>query len=125
MPTKTLKKILIAEDERPMAKAMALKLTRAGFDVTTVSDGNEALSEITNNSFDLVITDLMMPKIDGFKLLELMNEQGIVVPVIVTSNLSQEEDAEKIKELGAKEYFIKSNTPIIQIVDHVKKILKV
>lgn len=67
----------------------------------------------------------MMPKLDGFGLLEKLKEKKINIPVIVTSNLSQEEDEEKVKKLGAKEYFIKSNTPIIQIVENVKKILNI
>lgn len=123
--TEKSKKILVAEDERPMAKAMQLKLTKAGFDVAVAFDGEEALNLIETKSFDLVITDLMMPKLDGFGLLEKLKEKKINIPVIVTSNLSQEEDEEKVKKLGAKEYFIKSNTPIIQIVENVKKILNI
>ncbi len=123
--TENSKKILVAEDEKPMAKAMQLKLAKAGFDVTTAFDGEEALHLVETKSFDLIITDLMMPKLDGFKFLETMKDRNIEIPVIVTSNLSQEEDEMKVKKLGAQEYFIKSNTPIIQIVENVKKILNI
>ena len=117
------KRILVAEDEKPMAKAMDLKLTKAGFEVDVAFNGEEALKLLEKGSYDLVITDLMMPRVDGFKILKEIKEKGITTPVIVTSNLSQEEDEKKAKELGARDYFIKSNTPIVQIVDNVKKIL--
>ena len=117
------KKILVAEDEKAIAKAMELKLKKSGFDVDAVTSGQEALNMLDKNKYDLVITDLMMPKVDGFKILEEIKTKGISVPVIVTSNLSQEEDKIKATELGASDYFIKSNTPIIEIVSHAKKIL--
>lgn len=118
------KKILVVEDEKSMAKAMKLKLTKAGFDVHVVHNGEEAFSMVEKGGFDLIITDLVMPRLDGFGLLIALKEKGINTPVIVTSNLSQPEDESKAKELGAIDYFIKSNTPIIEIINYAKKALQ-
>lgn len=115
------KKILIAEDEKPMANALKFKLTKAGFDVFVAFNGQEALDLIKKEKIDLALIDLIMPVLDGFGLLKKIKEQNIKVPVVVLSNLSQEQDAKKAKEFGAKDYFVKSNTPIIEIVNYVKK----
>ena len=64
-----------------------------------------------------------MPNKDGFAVLEELKKKGSKIPVIVTSNLSQDEDAKRAKSLGAKDYFIKSNTPIKDIISHIKDIL--
>lgn len=125
MPDKSRKKILIAEDEKPMAKALNHKLTRAGFTVTLAGNGEEALKILEKEEFDLIISDLIMPRVDGFGLLNEIKARGIKTPVIIASNLSQVEDAKRAKRMGARDYFIKSNTPIIQIVEHVKKVLKI
>lgn len=117
------KKILVAEDDKPMAKALNLKLTNAGFEVVSAFSGEEALAFLEKEKFDLIITDLVMPKGDGFFILSEVKNRSLNIPVIVTSNLSQQEDEIKAKEMGAKEYFIKSNTPIIDIVNYVKKFL--
>lgn len=119
------KKVLIAEDEKPMAKALELKLTKGGFEAKAVFDGEEALAEAEKGGYDVLLLDLMMPKKDGFAVLEGLKEKGIELPVIVLSNLSQKEDVDKAKALGAADYFIKSDTPIAQIVDHVNRVLKI
>jgi DNA-binding response OmpR family regulator len=123
MPLQKRKKILIAEDEAPMARALGLKLGRAGFEINTVSNGEEALEILASQNFDLLLLDLMMPKIDGFGVLSRLKEKGVKIPVIITSNLSQEEDAKRAKKLGAMDYIIKSNTPIAKVVEKVNKLL--
>ena len=117
-----IKKILIAEDEKPMANAMETKLTSEGFEVKIVEDGDEALNLLKKEKFDLFLLDLIMPKVDGFSVLEEMKEKKIKVPVIILSNLSQEEDIKKTKALGAKGYFIKSNMSLGEIVSQIKKL---
>lgn len=117
------KKILIVEDERPMAHALELKLIKSGFDVKTVFSGDEALLEVKKEKYDLILLDLMLPKKDGFNVLEDLKSIGNKAPVIVSTNLSQQEDMERAKELGAKGYFVKSNTPIAVVVEQVKKFL--
>ena len=120
MNQKTQKRILIIEDEKPMARALELKLTHAGFSAQSVGNGEEGLALLEKENFDLVLLDLVMPKLDGFGVLEEMQKKGIKTPVMVQSNLAQEEDEKRVKALGAKEFFIKSNTPIAEIVEHIK-----
>ncbi len=123
MPKEAQKKILIVDDEKPMARAFGLKLNHVGFVSRTAGDGEEALVALKKEKFDLIILDLVMPKMDGFELLARLKEEGSTVPIIVTTNLSQAEDAKRAKELGARDYFVKSDTPIASIVDHVKTLL--
>jgi DNA-binding NarL/FixJ family response regulator len=79
---------------------------------------------IQTNRYDLVILDLIMPKMTGFQVLENLQSKKIQVKVLVASNLGQEQDIQKAKALGAIDYFIKSDTPISKIVENVSNILK-
>lgn len=117
------RKILIIEDEKPMAHALELKLTHEGLEPTVVHNGEEAILLLEKESFVLVVTDLMMPRVDGFGVLEYLQRQKSGCPSIVLSNLSQEEDRKKAIALGAKEFFVKSDTPIADIVLHIKKLI--
>ena len=106
-----------------MARALEMKLTHEGFRVMAVFDGEAALAVLLEQKIDLLILDLVMPKMDGFSVLRHIKEKGIALPVVVLSNLSQIEDEKKAKELGAREFCIKSDTPIAEIVKKVKQIL--
>ena len=119
------KKVLIVDDEKAIAKALALKLTKAGFATEVAVNGVEAIDKIKATKFDLIVLDLIMPEKDGFAVLEYMRTKKINYPVLVASNLSQEEDLKRAKDLGAIDYFIKSNLSLQEIIDHIKKILKV
>ena len=119
------KTILVVDDEKPLARALELKLSKSGFDVLVANDGKEALELLEKNHIDFVLLDLVMPNVDGFEVLSELKAQEKSLPIIVTSNLSQKEDIDKAKELGALEYFIKSNTPLSQIVDYIKTALHV
>ncbi len=119
----TQKKILIAEDEKPMANALGLKLSSVGYETTLVYDGEAAMAAVKDSSFDLILLDLVMPKKDGFFVLAELRKLKISTPVIVSSNLSQEEDIKRAKNLGAADYFIKSDTTLAEIVEKVKRAL--
>ncbi len=121
---KTSKKILIIEDEKTLSRALELKLTNLGFNIRVALNGEEGLTLLQKESFDLILLDLIMPKMDGFAVLERLKEQKIKTPVMILTNLSQEADMKRTKEFGAKDFFIKSNTPISIIVERVKKYLK-
>lgn len=120
-----VKKILIIEDDKPMARALELKLAHAGFEAKSAGNGEDGLAIFASQDFSLVLLDLMIPKLDGFKVLEKLKERGNKIPIIALSNLSQVEDEKRALELGAAEFFIKSNTPILKIVERVKKKLGV
>lgn len=114
-------KILIAEDEKSIAGVMELKLSHEGFEVAVAYNGEDAINQAKSGHFDLILLDLIMPKKDGFAVLKELQENNITTPVFVLSNLSQQEDEKRTKELGAKEFFIKSNTPLTKIVERVQQ----
>lgn len=116
------KRILIIEDEKPMAHALELKLQHEGFEVESALNGEEGIKLLETSNFDLILCDLMMPKLDGFGVMATMKQYHITTPIIVLSNLSQEDDEKKALHLGAREFFIKSNTPIADIVERVKAV---
>jgi DNA-binding response OmpR family regulator len=115
------KKILVLEDEKPLARALELKLAHEGFDVKTDSNGENVISFLEKDDYALIVCDMLMPKFDGFKVLEVLKEHKIKVPVIVLTNLSQPEDEKRVKALGAVDFLIKSNAPISDVVDRIKK----
>lgn len=119
----TGKKILIVEDERPLAHALEMKFRNQGYETQVVMNGVEALAAVKTGGFGMVLLDLIMPVMDGFAVLAELKSQGNKIPVIVLSNLGQDEDRAKTKELGAIDYFVKSNTPIAEIVTRVKSVL--
>lgn len=115
------KHVLIVEDEKPLAHALELKLKSEGFVTTVASNGQEALDMLKKESYDVMLLDLMMPTVDGFQVLQQI--QGLDKKpgaVFVLSNLSQHEDEERVLSLGAKKFFIKSDTALSTIVDEVK-----
>lgn len=120
-----MKNILVAEDDALLAKVYLTALPKEGFKVALASDGDEFVDLLQKITPDLILLDLMMPKRDGFDLLQLMRGMDRMknIPVIVTTNLSQAEDKQKVLALGATEYIVKSNTPIYEIVAKVKKYL--
>ncbi len=117
------KKILIVEDERLITKPLAKKLTFAGFATKEAYDGEEALAMLEAEKFDLILLDLMMPRVDGFDVLAKMKERGDQTPVIVATNLNQEKDVSRVLELGVTSYYVKADTTLEEIVDHVKSAL--
>ncbi len=119
------KRILVAEDERPIAKAMELKLNHSGFDTRVAFDGEEALKILETETFDLILLDLVMPKMNGFQTLEEIKRRGIETPVVISSNLSQEEDLQKARDLGAVDFLIKSDTQISEIIERIKEYVSV
>lgn len=117
------KKILIVEDEKLIVKPLEIKLKLSGFQVGTAYDGKEALDILAKEKYDLILLDLMMPDIDGFTVLKELNKRGDQTPVIIASNLNQIDDVSRALEMGVKNYYVKSNTSLEEIVENVKKTL--
>lgn len=127
MPTKTAKtapkgkkKILIVEDEKPLAHALELKMTHEGYETTVASTGDAGMREAITGKYDLILLDLILPGVDGFTILQEMKNKKIKTVVIILSNLGQDEDRKKAQDFGAKDYLIKSNVPLSDIVKVVK-----
>ena len=114
------KKLLIIEDEKAMAKAMEIKLQKVGIDAHAVFSGDEGLAELGKNTYSLVLLDIMMPGMDGWEVMTKIKEKGLKVKVIITSNLSQEEDKKKAKEMGAVNFLVKSDSSLAAITEEIK-----
>jgi len=115
--------ILVVEDERPLARALELKLKGAGLEVTVATDGKHALEILEKGDFDIMLLDLIMPRVDGFGVLQWLQEHKKKIKVIVTSNLGQAEDIAKVKKMGAVDYYVKADTPLATIVEKVTSML--
>lgn len=118
-------KILVTEDDHFIASAYKLKLAKAGFEVQVAYDGDEALQILTHFTPDLILLDLIMPKKDGFSVLkELKNlPQYREIPVIIASNLGQKEDIDKALQLGARDYIVKSDMSMEDLVSKINSLL--
>lgn len=116
------KSILIIEDEKPLAHALELKLQKSGCQVTVARNGQEGLDLLDRSQFTAVLLDLMMPIVDGFQVLEHIKTLEHKPTTFVLSNLSQAEDEQRVIALGAKKYFVKSDTPLAVIVNEINKL---
>lgn len=124
MPKTAHRAILIIEDEKPLAHALELKLGHEGFEPTVALSGAKGLQEALTGKHDLILLDLIMPEVDGFTILQELSAKKVKTPVIVLSNLGQDEDRKKAEGFGVIDYFVKANTPISDIVKKVKSVLK-
>jgi len=113
------KKILIIEDEAVLLKVLKDKFETEGWDVDTAVDGEEALKKVKESEFDLLLLDLIMPKLGGFEVIKIIRQDYEMkkIPIIVMSNLGDEDSIQKALELGASKYFVKNQHPIKDIME--------
>lgn len=118
-------KILVIEDEKFLKKIYQTKLTLEGFIPILASNGAEGLDAIKKEKPDLILLDLIMPVKTGFEVLEEIkkNKSFKSIPVIVVSNLGQEDDKKRVLELGAQEFIIKSDSTIQGIIEKIRVLL--
>lgn len=118
-------KIVVADDDRMFRKAAETTLRRQGYAVTTASDGEEALQLIRSERPDIIVLDLIMPKLQGFDVLQVLKQDSITaaIPVIVLSSLSQEQDKQEALDLGAVAYFNKATCSLGELVKQVEATL--
>jgi DNA-binding response OmpR family regulator len=116
------KKILLVEDDNALAEVYKSRLEIEGFDVNRVANGELALSTAVEFKPDLIVLDAMMPKINGFDVLDILRNtpETTNVRVIMLTALSQLKDKERAKELGADDYLVKSQVVISDVVDRIK-----
>lgn len=118
------KRVLIIEDEPLASKALEKKFMRSGFDTHTALSGEDAVALLCKEQFDVVLSDLVLQnKMGGHDVIAWMREKGMQTPVIILSNLCAPEDIARSKELGAVEHFLKSMTPMHEVVDFVSKVV--
>jgi CheY-like chemotaxis protein len=126
MPKDTKKTILIVEDDEVLMRALYLLFHEGAYTIASAGDGESALKMTERLKPDLVLLDLLMPKMNGFDYLKSIKSNSTLknTPVIVLSNLGDKEDIEKAKNLGAEDYFIKSDTDLAALFEKVKKRLE-
>jgi DNA-binding response OmpR family regulator len=115
----------LAEDDKFISLAYKDGLARQGFEVIHAPDGAEAVKLAKSEKPDIILLDLIMPEKNGFEALEELKADNETkdIPVIILSNLGQETDIKKGRELGAVDYLIKSNYAITEVVAKLEKYL--
>jgi CheY-like chemotaxis protein len=121
------KKILIVEDEDVLRKTLAEYLTDEKFNVLSAADGEEGLKLAEKEIPDLILLDIILPKVDGYEFLERMkkNEKTKDIPIILLTNLESAEDIQKAFEKGATTYLVKSDYKLEDIAKKIKNTLKI
>ncbi|MCL4406211.1 MAG: response regulator [Patescibacteria group bacterium] len=116
-------KIAIVEDEEALAQVLKEKLEKEKFDVKIAVDGETALPLIKAFTPDMILLDLLLPKKPGLDVLRDLKEEESLknIPVIILSNLGGDEDIKEGLALGAKDYFVKTQHPINEVVDKIKE----
>ncbi len=120
------KKILIVEDDTLLSELLARKFLEEKTTVDHVADGEAAISKISEKRYDLILLDLLLPKIDGYAVLENLNknEMSKGTPVIVFSNLGQKADVERGLALGVKKFLVKAILSLDEVVEASQEVLK-
>ena len=119
-------KILLIEDNPAMNKVYRNRLTSEGFEVVSAMDGQEGLDAAIKDKPDIVLLDLVMPKMDGFDVLVEIRKKYSKkkLPVIILSNLGQKSDIEKADKLGSNDYLVKADFSLIDAVKRIRQQLK-
>jgi len=119
-------KVILIEDEEMLSNMYEAKFIKEGFDIKKALDGETGLKLIQEENPDLVLLDIIMPKLDGFSVLRKIKEdqKNKNIPVILLTNLGQDEDVKKGNSLGASGYLVKANMTPAQVVEKVKGFLK-
>ena len=118
-------KILLVEDDKFLGKMLAKMLESHNYEVVLAGNGREGLLKASNSNPNLILLDIMLPDIDGFDVLETIRQDEKIkkIPVIIISNLGQPEDMQQGKSLGAKDYLVKSDMSLDEVVAKVRKYL--
>ena len=120
------RKVLCIEDERFIAELYSRALMKAGYDVTLVTDGAEALTVAQTNAFDIILLDLMVPNLTGIEILRALRDPARVPPIrskiIITTNLEQREDVRADIEHQADGYLVKAELTPKELVDFINNV---
>ncbi len=121
-----MKTILFIEDETGLQKTVSQALKKEHFNILTALDGKNGLNLAKKHKPDLILLDLILPKLDGFAVLEELkkNQSTKDIPVVVLTNLENPPDIEKAIELGATTYLVKANYTLPEIIEKIKEVIK-
>jgi len=118
-------KILVVEDEEILLAALQEELAQGGYDTQGASDGEDGLKKVKEYNPELILLDLVMPKMDGMSVLKKLKEDNETknIPVVILTNLSDYERISEALSLGAKDYLVKANYSLNDLLDKVKSVL--
>lgn len=120
------KKIAIIEDEEVLQKVLDIQMVSSGYQVICAEDGESAIELIKSEKPDLVLLDLLIPKVHGLDVLRTIKKDASTkkIPVIIFSNSSNEEEIEEGKKLGAIDYFVKASADLDELKEQIDSILR-
>lgn len=112
-------KVLLVEDDKFLRRVLEKKIINKGFEIFSAVDGEEALEKLILDKPDIILLDIILPKKSGFAFLENIKKDPNFkdIPVLILSNLGQDEDIKKGLELGAKEYFVKAKVSLDEVIN--------
>jgi len=117
--------VMLVEDDEFLSDIYHKKFEMEGFKISSADNGEKGLEEIKKKKPDIILLDILMPKMDGFTVLEKLKEDDSIkdIPVILLTNLGQKDDVQKGLEKGAVDYLIKAHFKPSEVVDKIKKVL--
>ncbi len=113
-------RILIAEDNTRLLKMNKANLEKAGFDVDTAQNGEEAIKIMDTKKIDLLLLDLLTPKVNGFGVMVHARKKKYSFPIVVLTNLNENIDKKQCMSLGATDFLVKSDTDLPNVVKKVR-----
>lgn len=118
--------VLIVEDEEFLVRALKDNLISEGYTVSIAMDGEAAFDELKKKKPSLILLDLLLPKKNGFDVLRDVraNPEYQHIPVVILSNLGEDSEIKRALELGANDYFVKSQHPIQEVIEKVREYLQ-
>ncbi|MBU1124351.1 response regulator [Patescibacteria group bacterium] len=116
--------ILIAEDDSVLREVYSKKFTLSGYEIRTVTNGEEAIKAIEEKAPDILIVDLNMPVLDGFAVMEKYPQEKRGFPILVLTNFGNPQNKERAMKLGANDYFVKNEMTIKSLLEMVDNLLK-
>ena len=119
------KKIIIIEDEKSLLKALRIELADSNLEILSALDGESGLALVKREKPDLVLLDILMPRMDGYEVLKFLktNKSTKNIPVIVLTNLGQEEEKKRCLDLGAQSFYIKASVRLDELAKKINQAL--
>jgi DNA-binding response OmpR family regulator len=121
-----MKKVLIVEDEKVLADVEKEEFSSRGYEVQVAKDGDEAMEMVKSFKPDLIVLDLIMPRKGGLEVLKELKEdsESKEIPVVVLTNLSEDKSVKEAMDMGAADYFVKTQNTIYEMADKAQNYLK-
>lgn len=117
-------KVLITEDDPSISKALESKMQKEGVEVVVVTNGKQAIEELNKGDYKVLLLDLLMPEVSGWDVLAHIKEKNISIITLIISNLATGTDRNKALDMGAKEYIVKAEINLSDLVSKVKNYIQ-